>query len=425
MSTHENKVVVTFGDFLLNVTDHMLFHAGEPVRLTPKAIDLLCKLVENQYGVVPKSELKKAAWAEEVVTDDSLHQKITELRQGLGDSKDGRYIKTVWKRGYSFQGVAVRCDDPPTSRSLLPGPQGTPDDLAVTINPVAPKEMVPGRATRGRRRFRGRLSVFIILAFLTCCGGLAFYVNPPPTVGGFHQITHDGRQRLSQLFVVHSRIYSQTTFGVVDSVGVDGGEPETLIPPVRSPGLCLWNVNPRTGELLLAAIDDKGWRMWSWLPGSSRARFLGPDRLNAAAFSPDGDTLAHFNAATGTLDLLDPVSLDRRLSKRVLPKALAGWRQNADTWLRFSPDRARLRFDVTDFAQERTAIWEVDTNGENAHPLYPDSDAGAPRSSCCGSWSPDGRWFVFSDGVEDGGKISGSRPSRHGFFDAPAGGPPN
>ena len=58
---------------------------GEPVDLTPKAVDTLVALVERAGHVVEKDELLRAVWNDTFVGEDTLAQNISTLRRVLGD----------------------------------------------------------------------------------------------------------------------------------------------------------------------------------------------------------------------------------------------------------------------------------------------------------------------------------------------------
>jgi Tol biopolymer transport system component len=64
---------------------------------------------------------------------------------------------------------------------------------------------------------------------------------------------------------------------------------------------------------------------------------------------------------------------------------------------RWSPDGKRIRFTVSSGTESR--LWEVSASGNDLQTLFPKwSDA-----QCCGSWTADGRYFVFeatSKGIE-------------------------
>jgi Tol biopolymer transport system component len=61
-------------------------------------------------------------------------------------------------------------------------------------------------------------------------------------------------------------------------------------------------------------------------------------------------------------------------------------------WLRWSPDRKHLRFTILD-SSEATSIWEATADGRELHRV-PLNRPGTSHP-CCGSWTPDGRYFIF------------------------------
>lgn len=60
---------------------------------------------------------------------------------------------------------------------------------------------------------------------------------------------------------------------------------------------------------------------------------------------------------------------------------------------RFSPDAARIRFSLTDSDVGTTSLWEVAADGSNPHVLL--ADWPYKGNVCCGSWTPDGRYYIF------------------------------
>jgi WD40 repeat protein len=61
-------------------------------------------------------------------------------------------------------------------------------------------------------------------------------------------------------------------------------------------------------------------------------------------------------------------------------------------WPRWSPDGTRFRFSVST-QTNGTSLWEVSSDGGNLHPLLPGWNN--PPAECCGSWTPDGKYFLF------------------------------
>ncbi len=61
--------------------------------------------------------------------------------------------------------------------------------------------------------------------------------------------------------------------------------------------------------------------------------------------------------------------------------------------LQFSPDGTRFRFDVFNSITGTQTIWEANTDGSSLHALLPGWNN--PPNECCGSWTHDGRYYVF------------------------------
>ena len=74
--------------------------AGE-ISLRPKSFEVLQYLVQNSGRLVPREEVLGAVWPDVTVTEESLTQCVSEVRQALGDL-DQRIIKTLPRRGYLF-----------------------------------------------------------------------------------------------------------------------------------------------------------------------------------------------------------------------------------------------------------------------------------------------------------------------------------
>jgi Tol biopolymer transport system component len=59
----------------------------------------------------------------------------------------------------------------------------------------------------------------------------------------------------------------------------------------------------------------------------------------------------------------------------------------------FSPDGERIRFTVSDTEQDTTSLWEVGRDGSRPHALL--SSWQHKSSACCGTWTADGRYYIF------------------------------
>lgn len=91
-----------FGHYQLDSAQG-LRRGSRELRLTPKALSVLCLLAERAGEVVSKEELFRVVWHDAAVSDSALTSCIQELRRALrDDSRRPRYIETLHRRGYRF-----------------------------------------------------------------------------------------------------------------------------------------------------------------------------------------------------------------------------------------------------------------------------------------------------------------------------------
>jgi DNA-binding winged helix-turn-helix (wHTH) protein len=122
-----------FGDFELDAAAGRLMHAGVPVTLPARHLDVLSALVARAGDVVSKDALVEAAWRDVAVTDNSLEQAISSLRRALAGRDGATPIETVPRQGYRFAAAVERV-----------APRATDDVLEALIAPY--RAFVEGRA---------------------------------------------------------------------------------------------------------------------------------------------------------------------------------------------------------------------------------------------------------------------------------------
>jgi TolB-like protein/DNA-binding winged helix-turn-helix (wHTH) protein len=105
--THSNDTTMPdtslrVGDWHLDPQANTLTRdGGDPVRLEPKAVEVLVFLARRAGDVVAREDLLATVWPGVVVGDDALTQAIIKLRKALGDdARRPHYIETISKRGY-------------------------------------------------------------------------------------------------------------------------------------------------------------------------------------------------------------------------------------------------------------------------------------------------------------------------------------
>ena len=98
---------VHFGEFVLDSDARELLGGGRPVKLSPKAFELLLALVEARPKALSKSDLQDRLWPDTFVVEANLSNLVGELRAALGDDpRAARFVRTVHGFGYAFRDIA-------------------------------------------------------------------------------------------------------------------------------------------------------------------------------------------------------------------------------------------------------------------------------------------------------------------------------
>jgi TolB-like protein/Tfp pilus assembly protein PilF len=128
--TNGSTQAFTFEGYTLDLIRGCLRAGEDEIKLRPKCLELLRYLVENPGRLLLKDELAQAVWPNVIVSDDSLAQCISDLRNALNDI-DRRIIKTVARRGYLFV-ARVSLSALETTSPLEPPPR-----LSIVVLPFA------------------------------------------------------------------------------------------------------------------------------------------------------------------------------------------------------------------------------------------------------------------------------------------------
>jgi DNA-binding winged helix-turn-helix (wHTH) protein len=94
---------VKFGPFHFDAANGFVYRDGVALPLPPRALGVLAVLTARAGQVVSKQTLLEHVWKDTHVTDTSLAEAVSLLRQALGDDPQrGDFIQTVPRRGYRF-----------------------------------------------------------------------------------------------------------------------------------------------------------------------------------------------------------------------------------------------------------------------------------------------------------------------------------
>jgi len=152
-----------------------LFKDGSERHLRKQAFEVLLYLIQQHDRAVGREELIRNVWRGAAVTDDSLGQCISEIREALGDSsRNPRYIKTLPKVGYRFIGP-VNDQIANGSAEPVPGLAELDSYPPEAVRAVAPAILTPKTTALPKRPFALRTSLVVlavVVATLVILAGL-------------------------------------------------------------------------------------------------------------------------------------------------------------------------------------------------------------------------------------------------------------
>lgn len=103
--TTMNSNIYDNGYFKVDFDSRKLIVNNKDVKLTAMEYKLLSYFIENKGRAISKEELFNEVWADKYTQDGTLNVHIRHLREYIEpDIKNPKYIITLWKEGYRFEG---------------------------------------------------------------------------------------------------------------------------------------------------------------------------------------------------------------------------------------------------------------------------------------------------------------------------------
>ncbi|HTV16802.1 MAG TPA: winged helix-turn-helix domain-containing protein [Acidobacteriaceae bacterium] len=412
---HQEKTAFRyrFGLFEADGESGELRKSGIRIRLQAQPFRVLVCLLERPGEVVTREEIQQRLWGNDTIVDfdHSLGTAINKLRESLGDSAENpRFIETLARRGYRFLApvttVGAAAGDLPaselehvsTKQTIVepPGLHAAPESAQPA--PVAARKPGTWRWIGG--------------CVLVLCGLSAGYVagvaekpayTAPPRI---KQVTFTGRvgpgdplfESFSGTATDGSRIYfSQIENGraMLAQALIADGETSTLQLPDELAAPSLGSISPDGSRLLLrnhlATAPEQV--LWVVSTTGGTARRIPGILAHDATWMPDGQRILY---ASG-----DDLYIARDNGSETHKFATLPGRA---FWLRWSPDGTKLRLTLLNSETHTSELWEVAGDGSGAHVLLPNWTS-APAAECCGSWSDDGRYYVFQSARDGNSNI--------------------
>lgn len=378
-----------FDSFRFDARTRLLLQYGREIQLPRKTADLLLLFVQRPGQVILKEELVSSVWPDTSVADNSLTFAIHQLREALGYREDGRsYIETLPKRGYRL--VA-------TVKKIYPEQVWTSVPLSSAEEPAKEAIQDLQRQVSAHNQQRSqparRLASFAILgaiALLVLVGGvIEFRLKPNPrlSVESYSQLTSDDHDKSGVLLTDGARVYFKergSTGWQLASAAVEGGPIATL--PISMQGTAIFDIAPLRSEILAGRTtsNEDAPDLWTMSLLGGPPRRVGALKADAAVWSPDKTRIA---SVLGT-DLF--ISASDGTGTRKIATIPAG-----SFCLGWSPDEKTLRFSRGEYhnGDVQQTLWQVNVDGTALHQLL--AGWNNPPRECCGSWTPDGSFYVF------------------------------
>lgn len=102
-----SKEVTNYDDGNLKVdyTNKVVYVKNKEIKLTSLEYKLLTYLIDNKNRLVTKDELFDNVWNDKYTQDGTLNVHIRKIREQIEeDPNNPKYITTIWKEGYRFDG---------------------------------------------------------------------------------------------------------------------------------------------------------------------------------------------------------------------------------------------------------------------------------------------------------------------------------
>jgi len=412
-SSIESKSKMTFGLFEVDLQSGELWKAGKKIKIQSQPFKVLTALLEHPGQIVSREELQLRLWGKDTIVDfdHSLGTAINKIREALGDSADNpRFIQTLARRGYRFiapvgypNGHSVNGQPPDSDETVIAfiDRQSVPNAEAVSLALASSllDAQPPGALDiPGRLEFRpelyaacGAATVAGILALCLLLGGATTNRSPLRMT----QITHNGR--ISPGVPSLESLPSTATDGVhiftpmiengrtiLSQISIAGGDalPLTIPSEIASPSLGA--LSPDGTRLLLRShlSPESEQALWVVPVSGGTAQRVANILAHDATWMPNGDDILY---AAGNELSVAHVKDGSSTSLATLP--------GRAFWLRWSPDGRLLRFTTIDPIGHTTSLWELPVDGRGARPIL--KGWSHPTTECCGSWTADGKFFVF------------------------------
>jgi Tol biopolymer transport system component/DNA-binding winged helix-turn-helix (wHTH) protein len=398
MAKIDATTIIRFGLFEVDLARSALTRQGVRLRIQEQPFRILELLLRQSGEIVTREELRRALWPEgtHVNFDGSLNAALKKLRAALqDDAENPRFVETVPRQGYRFVAPVHVINEVPTAlaEQVSSGEDGDKSiEVRLRLNPYL-EDMAAGETHWDARRAERTQRWF---DFLLLTAGILFgswllffivYPVPRPSVQRMNRITNDGRiDEWGGIVSDGTRIFfleREAGHWNLMQTSVEGGNAEKLAAPFENTRI--FAVSPDHSQLLIGqfARRDEEMPLWLWPVQGGEPRRLGKATGHDPAWSPDGMQIVFVQGQDLYSVRRDGTQLRKLLHIKGDPHTPA-----------WSPDSKYVRFtvDVSEYGTQ--SIWETSAEGNNPHPILAAGNPPSRQSS--GTWTADGKYFLFS-----------------------------
>lgn len=126
----KKRAILQVGDLTVDLDTRQVTRNGEEIRLGRLSFDLLEALIRAAPAALSSDEIVQRVWSGDIVTDETVKQRVSLLRRALGQAPAGEYLETL--RGFGYRlGVPVEGAD--DAEPSAPVPEVGPGRLMRTI----------------------------------------------------------------------------------------------------------------------------------------------------------------------------------------------------------------------------------------------------------------------------------------------------
>jgi Tol biopolymer transport system component/DNA-binding winged helix-turn-helix (wHTH) protein len=403
----ESVTRLVFGLYEADLQTGELWRAGRRIKIQSQPFKVLSALLERPGEVVTREELQLRLWGKDTIVDfdHSLGTAINKIREALSDSADNpRFVETLARRGYRFIApVTIAAPNAPlvalqtdasSQKTRLTSPAGI---VILDSSEATQPDTVPSTSSLTRRSPILMASSITIGMLAAASAGLYFGLNHTTNDPiRITQVTQNGRispgapsmESLPAAATDGVRIFAsviENGRSAMSQVLINTGDVQPLPLPREIAAPSLGDISPDGSKLLLRSHLSPESEQPLWVVPTNGGSALRISNIWAhdATWMPDGKGILY---AAGNELAVTHLQDGTSTSFASLPLGRA-------FWLRWSPDGTLLRFTILDPIVHTLSLWELPVGSRIARPIL--KDWSSPASECCGTWTADGKFYVF------------------------------